>query len=119
MAKPTDHTGRVKEAAAKAAAEEQAAKQAEVTLAAAEAKVKLETEVISMVEPTTASVIVDEVVTIADKREDTVVIRVVEDIENMTYGTGNMYTFKAGQKYEVSRTIANHLKEIGYLANNL
>jgi len=44
------------------------------------------------------------------------VIRVVEDIENMTLGAGNNYSFKAGQKYSVTQQVATHLREKGYLA---
>jgi len=44
---------------------------------------------------------------------------VVDDIEAMTFGAGNFYTFRAGQKYEVSRDLAEHLKAKGYLANAL
>ncbi len=34
----------------------------------------------------------------------------------MTLGAGNYYSFKAGQKYKVSRQVAQHLEEKGYLA---
>jgi hypothetical protein len=40
----------------------------------------------------------------------------MEDIENMTLGAGNNYNFKAGQKYSVTKTVATHLQEKGYLA---
>ena len=48
-----------------------------------------------------------------------VIIRVVELIENMTLGAGNNFSFKPGQKYEVTRSVAEHLKEKGYLAANI
>ncbi len=36
-------------------------------------------------------------------------------LESMTYGAGNHYTFEAGRKYVVPATLANHLKEKGYI----
>ncbi len=37
----------------------------------------------------------------------------------MTLGAGNNYSFKAGQKYVVSKAVAQHLREKGYLAGVL
>jgi menaquinone-dependent protoporphyrinogen IX oxidase len=34
----------------------------------------------------------------------------------MTLGAGNYYSFKAGQKYKVTKAVAEHLQEKGYLA---
>jgi hypothetical protein len=34
----------------------------------------------------------------------------------MTFGAGNYYSFEAGKKYKVSRDLARHLEEKGYLA---
>jgi len=89
--------------------------------AVAEAKIKLETEVIDATKPNKVEVIVDEPTVVKSKndKDETVVIRVVEDIENMTFGAGNYYSFKAGQKYEVSVKLARRLKSLGYLANTL
>ena len=46
---------------------------------------------------------------------DQVIIRVIEDIDDMVFGYGNRYTFKAGQKYKVDKALAQHLDECGYL----
>ena len=46
---------------------------------------------------------------------DMVVIRTITDIEEMTYGVGNSYTFKAGVKYRVPLNLANYLEELGYI----
>ena len=62
-----------------------------------------------------STVIVDDPIKVGTQ-DDTVVIRVVADIENMTLGAGNNYNFKAGQKYQVTRAVAKHLEEKGYLA---
>lgn len=115
-AKPTDVTGRSREKQIAENAEALQARAAEMSMATAEAQIKLETEVVDYTKPNTATVIVDETTVVAKQGEETVVIRVVEDIENMTLGVGNYYSFKAGQKYKVSKNVANHLQEKGYLA---
>ena len=83
--------------------------------ASATAQVKLETEVIDATLPDRQTVIVDSPIEVGGS-DATVVIRVVEDIENMTLGAGNNYSFKAGQKYSVTQAVATHLREKGYLA---
>ena len=114
-AKPTDVTGKAREKQIADNAEAIQESANKMTMATAEAKVKLETEVIDATEPSRATVIVEETIQVG-KQDDTVVIRVVEDIENMTLGVGNHYSFKAGQKYQVTRDVAQHLEEKGYLA---
>ena len=84
-------------------------------MASAQAQVKLETEVIDATKPDRQTIIVDDPIEVGTQ-EDTVVIRVVENIENMTLGAGNNYSFKPGQKYSVTRNVAQHLAEKGYLA---
>lgn len=117
-AKPGDVTGRKREEMAAQHAEEVQARAAEMSLATAEAAVKLETEVIDSTTPRQSVVVVEEVNKTTDQK-DTVVIRVVENIDSMTFGAGNHYSFKAGQKYEVTRAVANHLASKGYLAGSL
>lgn len=114
--KPTDVTGRIREQQLEANAEAVQARAAEMSMASATAQVKLETEVIDATKPDVQTVIVDEAITLGDSAEDTVEIRVIETIENMTLGAGNNYNFKAGQKYRVTKHVAQHLKEKGYLA---
>lgn len=115
-AKPTDATGVMREKLQAAAAAEQEERAAEMSMATAQARVQLETEVIDATVPNRSSVIVDEPVTVGKASDDSVEIRVVQDIENMTLGAGNNYNFKAGQKYKVTSQVAQHLKEKGYLA---
>ena len=114
-AKPTDVTGRAREAQASEFAEAQQTRAAEMSMASAQAQVKLETEVIDATKPDRQTIIVDDPIEVGTQ-EDTVVIRVVENIENMTLGAGNNYSFKPGQKYSVTRSVAQHLAEKGYLA---
>jgi hypothetical protein len=113
--KPSDVTGRAREAQISENAEALEARASEMSMASANATIKLETEILDATAPNRATVIVDEA-TVVSKGDDTVVIRVIEDIENMTLGAGNFYNFKAGQKYKVSRNVAIHLEEKGYLA---
>ena len=114
-AKPADVTGRKREAMVAANLEEMQEKANSMSMATAEAKIKLETEVIDATAPDRQTVIVDDPIKLGNQ-EDTVVIRVIETIENMTLGVGNNYSFKAGQKYQVTKAVADHLKEKGYLA---
>ena len=117
-AKPTDATGVMREQLLEQNAQALEERAAEMSMATAQAKVKLETEVIDATVPDRQTVIVDEVITVG-KEDDSVEIRVIENIENMTLGAGNTYSFKAGQKYKVTKQVANHLKEKGYLAGVL
>jgi hypothetical protein len=43
--------------------------------------------------------------------------RVNTDIENMTFGVGTNYNFKAGQKYTVDKALFDHLVRLGYVYN--
>jgi hypothetical protein len=115
-AKPTDVTGRMREQLAGQAIEAQQDAANKMSMATAQAKIDLETNVIDATQPNRATVIVDEAITVGSTDEAEVEIRVVQDIENMTLGHGNNYNFKAGQKYKVKQSVANHLKEKGYLA---
>jgi len=117
--KPTDVTGRKREKQIAENAEAIQESANKMSMATAEAQIKLETEVIDATTPDRQTVIVDEPTIISSGKEDTVVIRVIDDIENMTLGVGNTYSFKAGQKYEVTRNVARHLEQNGYLAGIL
>jgi hypothetical protein len=116
-ASPSDTTGRIREAAVAAQIEEQQEATNRMAMATAQAQVDLETRVIDATEPNRVTVIVDEPTVVGTPSDDTVEIRVVEDIEHMTFGVGNQYSFKAGQKYKVARSVADHLRAKGYLAN--
>jgi hypothetical protein len=119
-AKVTDVTGRQREEQIKAHAEELAQRAGEMSMATAQAAAKLETEVLDLTEPNKPATVIDEVesvgVTLAD---DAQVIRLAEDLEFVTIGVGNHYSFKAGQKYKVAKHVAQHLQEKGYLYERL
>lgn len=115
--KAQDFTGRQKAALEKEHAEELAKRSEEMSVAAQVEAAQIESEVIDVTEtPAAPTVIVDSVeeigVTLAD---ETVIIRVNEDIMDMTYGAGNLYTFLQGRKYKVSKDLAGWLEEKGYL----
>jgi sRNA-binding protein len=115
-AKPTDVTGRVREQLMEEQAQAMADRAAEMSMATAQAQAKIETEVVDATKPNRQTVIVDDPVTVGSTDDATVEIRVIQDIENMTLGKGNNYNFKAGVKYKVTKQVASHLKEKGYLA---
>jgi methionine-rich copper-binding protein CopC len=114
-AKPTDATGRTREKLQAEFAEQQQESASQMAMATAQKAVALETEIIDATKPNKAEIIIDEPTVLAEG-EKTVTIRVVEDIEHMTFGAGNFFSFKAGQKYQVTRELARHLEEKGYLA---
>lgn len=118
-AKVTDVTGRQREQLLKDNAEALQARASEMSLATAAAVEKLETETLDLTQGTNPTVI-DEVESLGvSSADDSVVIRVIEDLEHVTIGVGNNYSFKAGQKYKVPSNVASHLREKGYLDNRL
>lgn len=113
--KPTDTTGVERQKAIKKNADELKRRQDEIsTIAAAEA-VRLETEVFDPKKEDEALVI-DEIVEVGTSlADDSVIVRLVADIDTMTWGIGNNYSFKAGVKYKVPKDLAQHLETLGYL----
>lgn len=114
--KPTDTTGRMLDEAKKQMIEEQQESAARMAMATAQKQIELETQVIDATVPNRATIIVDEP-TVVTSGPETEIIRLSDDVENMTYGAGNFYSFKAGQKYEVTKDLANHLRSLGYVAS--
>jgi hypothetical protein len=120
QAKPNDYTGRQREALSEQFIDEQQTRANEMSMATAQAQIKLETEVLDATIPNRpVTVVVDEATDLTKNGEESVVIRTIDTIESMTFGAGNTWSFKAGQKYKVTKEIAQHLKEKGYLANIL
>lgn len=116
---PMDATGRAAEEAAKRNAKELADRKDEMSLARAAEEELLENAVFDPKKPD-APILIDEIeeVGVALKNEK-VVIRTHQDIEDMTYGVVNgtpqSYTFKAGVKYSVPKDLALYLQGLGYL----
>ena len=112
--KPTDATGRARAAEIKKNTAELKRRQEELaTIAAVEAQ-RLETEVFDP-ELEDTPIIVDEVVEVGVDLGDSTVVRLIADIDMMTWGYGNNYSFKAGVKYKVPKDLADHLTNLGYI----
>lgn len=110
--KPSDFTGRQREVEAQKAADELREREGQISMAQQIEIDRVETDVF---DPSTqASLGAVEAVEV-DLAEKEVVIKVIEDIDDMTFGAGTHYTFKAGQKYKVPQMLADHLDKLGYL----
>lgn len=119
-AKVTDVTGRQREQMIKDQATEQARRAEELSMVNAVEATRMETETIDLSTKPDQPTVIDEVESVGvDLADDTTVIRVAEDLDMVTIGAGNHYSFKAGQKYKVQKHVADHLKEKGYLYDRL
>ena len=111
---PLDATGRAAEAAAKKNAKVLQDRKDEISIAAQVEAENLEKNVYDPKKPDT--IVLDEIVNVGvSTANDKVIVRTITDIEEMTYGVGNTYTFKAGVKYSVPRDLANYLEQLGYI----
>lgn len=112
---PLDATGRAAEAAAKKNAAELKKRKDEISIAAQIEAESLERDVFDPKQPD-APLVLDEIENVGvSTAGDMVVIRTITDIEDMTYGVGNTYTFKAGVKYRVPSHLAAYLEQLGYI----
>lgn len=112
---PLDATGKAAEAAAKKNAAELKKRKEEISIAAQVEAESLENDVFDPKQPD-APLVLDEIENVGvSTAGDMVVIRTITDIEDMTYGVGNNYTFKAGVKYRVPAHLATYLEQLGYI----
>lgn len=112
---PLDATGRAAEDAAKKNAAELQKRKDEISISRAAEEELLETAVFDPKKPD-QPILLDEIEEVGvSLNNDKVVIRTHQDIEDMTYGVGNTYTFKAGVKYSVPRDLADYLQDLGYI----
>lgn len=112
---PLDATGRAAENAAKANAKALKDRADEISISRAQEAELLETAVFDPKHPD-QPILIDEIEQVGvNINNDNVVIRTITDIEDMTYGVGNTYTFKAGQKYSVPKGLASYLEQLGYI----
>jgi len=112
---PLDATGRAAEVAAKKNAKALQDRKEEISIAA---QVEAETLENNVFDPTnaTAPIVLDEIENVGvSTANNSVIIRTITDIDDMTYGVGNTLSFKAGVKYRVSPDLANYLEELGYI----
>jgi hypothetical protein len=112
---PLDATGRAAEAATKRNAEELRKRQDEISVSVQLERESLERDVFDPKKPDTP-IVLDEIQEVGvSLANDKVIIRTVTDIDEMTYGVGNVYSFKAGVKYSVTRDLADYLEGLGYI----
>lgn len=112
---PLDATGKAAEDAAKRNAEALKARAEEISVARAQETISLESDVFDPKKPD-APLLIDEVEEVGVSiNNDTVIIRTITDIEDMTFGVGNSYTFKQGVRYKVPRELADYLQMLGYI----
>jgi hypothetical protein len=112
---PLDATGLAAERATKKNAAELQKRKDEISIAAQIEVESLERDVFDPKKPD-APLVLDEIENVGvSTAGDMVVIRTITDIEDMTYGVGNSYTFKAGVKYRVPSGLAAYLEQLGYI----
>lgn len=112
---PLDATGRAAEQAAKKNAKALQDRKDEISIAA---QIEAETLETNVFDPTNAAapIVLDEIENVGvSTANNSVIIRTITDIDDMTYGVGNTLSFKAGVKYRVSPDLANYLEELGYI----
>ena len=112
---PLDATGRAAEQATKKNAEALKKRKDEISIANQIEAESLEKDVFDPKKPD-APLVLDEIENIGvSTANDYVIIRTITDIEEMTYGVGNTYTFKQGVKYRVPSGLASYLEQLGYI----
>ena len=112
---PLDATGKAAEQAAKKNAEALKKRKEEISIATQLEAESLERDVFDPKKPD-APLVLDEIENVGvSTAGDMVVIRTITDIDDMSYGVGNTYTFKAGVKYRVPRSLADYLEQLGYI----
>ena len=112
---PLDATGLAAEKATKANQEALRKRKDEISIAAQIEAESLEKDVFDPKHPE-APLVLDEIEDIGvSVAGDMVVIRTITDVEEMTYGVGNHFTFKAGVKYRVPSGLATYLEQLGYI----
>ena len=112
---PLDATGRAAAAAAKKNAKATQDCKDEISIAAQVEAESLEKDVFDPKHPE-APLVLDEIETVGvSVNNERVIVRTITDIEDMTFGVGNHYTFKAGVKYSVPKDLAAYLEQLGYI----
>lgn len=112
---PLDATGKAAEQAAKKNAEALKKRKEEISIATQLEAESLEKDIFDPKQPD-APLVLDEIENVGvSTAGDYVVIRTITDIEDMTFGVGDTYTFKAGVKYRVPRGLADYLEQLGYI----
>ena len=112
---PLDATGRAAAAAAKKNAKAIQDRKDEISIAAQVEAESLEKDVFDPKHPE-APLVLDEIESVGvSVNNERVVVRTITDIDDMTFGVGNHYSFKAGVKYSVPTALAAYLEQLGYI----
>ena len=112
---PLDATGRAAAAATKKNSDAIKKRKDEISIAAQVEAESLERDVFDPKHPE-APLVLDEIETVGvSVNNERVIVRTITDIEDMTFGVGNHYTFKAGVKYSVPKDLAAYLEQLGYI----
>ena len=112
---PLDATGLAAEKATKKNQEALRKRKDEISIAAQIEAESLEKDVFDPKHPE-APLVLDEIEDVGvSVANDTVIIRTITDIDEMTYGVGNSYSFKSGVKYRVPTGLASYLENLGYI----
>ena len=112
---PLDATGRAAEQAAKKNADTLKKRKDEISIAAQIEAESLEKDVFDPKNPD-KPLVLDEIENVGvTTANDSVVVRTIVDIDDMTFGVGSSYSFKAGVKYRVPTHLANYLEQLGYI----
>lgn len=115
QSRPGDLTGRTRETQAAKHVEELERRSDEIGLINAAQQAQVENEYIDYTEPLGTSKPLDEI-EVLEVEEDRswAMVHMLDELENTTFGPGNMRSFKAGHKYKLDVAWANHLSEKGY-----
>jgi hypothetical protein len=110
--KPGDFTGKQRKELADANAEElaQTAKQMSMIQ-----QVEVETNELDAFDGKTGASVGRAAALTVDPTEDYALIKVVEDIQDMTFGVGNNFSFEVGKQYKVPMDLAVYLDGLGYV----
>ena len=118
--KQNDFTGRQAAELAAEKAEEQKEAAEQMAMMTATKEREFEESVFDATQNPASPTVIDEVVEVGVALADeSIVVRVAEDIENMTFGYGNTYSFQAGGKYKVPNGVAQRLESLGLLYERL
>ena len=112
---PLDATGRAAAEATKKNAKVLQDRKDEISIAAQVEAESLENDVFDPKHPE-APLVLDEIESVGvSVNNERIIVRTITDIEDMTLGVGNHYSFKAGVKYSVPKDLALYLEQLGYI----
>lgn len=112
--KAGDFTGKQREAAQKEHAAEMTEKSKQLSMATANEAQAFDDNVHDARNPESPTIIdeIEDAGSVDMSQKASVIIRVNEDIDDMTYGYGQTYSMKAGGQYRVPKDVADHLETL-------